>query len=243
MKKLIPIILLVVFVCSEYSFAGDQFDKYRLRLSDKSGSKVKPYFKDIEKSRAMKTGIINLNLDIQVGADFSNAKIDANQTNDTTNQAQLNALENTQNKVGPTIGATLSVDFLGFGITTGAQYSSKGFKVDYNGQTQTKNMNYINIPLLLSFGFSFGKVMIEGDFGPYFGLLISEDTNTYYEIKNFDLGLTGTLQGAYMFTKILGVLLGAKYDYGGLNNLVENVNINSIRTNTFYVYSGLKINL
>ncbi|RPI16635.1 MAG: hypothetical protein EHM58_11430 [Ignavibacteriae bacterium] len=229
MRKLIPFVLLLLFVGSEYSFAGDKFGE-RLRLNDKSKTSIKPYFKEVEKMQRRKNAIFNLNLDIQVGADFSKADIDVN--NDS-----LNSLETTQTKVGPTVGAILSIDFLGFGFTTGAQYSQKGIETNL---TEKQNLNYINIPLLFDFNFDFGKVLIDGNLGPYFGLLISQDENTFYKVKNFDLGLTGSLQGAYLIQKYLGILLGVKYEYGGLNNLAQNININKIRTNTFYVYSGVK---
>jgi hypothetical protein len=70
--------------------------------------------------------------------------------------------------------------------------------------------------------------------------LLSQDDSPIYKVKNFDFGLTGNLQGAYMFQKLLGVLLGFKYEYGGLNNLGNNDAINSIRTSTFFIYSGIK---
>jgi hypothetical protein len=223
MTKVIPLILLVLYTFTDLSFAGDRF-------------KDKPYFKEVEKLQQRRNAIFNLNLDVQVGADFSKADFNVNQTGD-TNQAEVNQLENTSTKVGPSIGAILSIDLLGFGFTTGVQYSGKGFKTDLTG---TQNLNYINIPLLMYFNFDLGKIIIDGNIGPYFGLLISQDDNTFYKFKNFDLGLTGSLQGAYLVQKFLGVLLGVKYEYGGLNNLGNNFNISSIRTNTFYVYSGVK---
>lgn len=240
MRKFIPFILLLVFVCSEYSFAGDQFGE-RLRLTDRSTSKIKPYFKEVEKMRAKKNKIFNLDLDIHVGADFSKATVDVNETTDTSFNTQAAALQNTKTKVGPSVGAILSVDFLGIGFTTGATYSSKGIKTDYNGTATSQNLNYFNIPLLFDFSIDLGKVLIDGNVGPYFGLLISQgEDNIVSKVKNFDLGLTGSLEGTYLFQKYLGVLLGVKYEYGGLNNLGQNFKINSIRTNTFYVFSGVK---
>lgn len=240
MRKLIPLILILLFVCSEFTLAGERFGQ-RLRLSDKTNSKVKPYFKDIEEMRAKKNKIFNLDLDIHLGADFSNTKVDVNQTADTSYNAQVNALQNSKAKVGPSISAILNFDFLGFGFTTGATYSSKGFKTESNGTETSQNRNYFNIPLLFNFSIDIGKVMIDGNVGPYFGLLISQDeSDVLSKVKNFDLGITGNLEGAYMFKKYLGALLGFKYDYGGLNNLGQNFKINSIRTNTYYIYTGVK---
>lgn len=216
-KNLLVIILLVSIV--QVSFAGDKNDK--------------PYFKEVEKMRMKKSGIFNLNLDIQIGMNFSKTTFELNRVDSNTSQ-----LQNPKMKIGPSIGAILSVDFLGFGFTTGAQYTSKGYKVD--STNENRNLNYFNIPLLLYFDATVGKVIIDGNIGPYFGLLISQDDNTGYKVKNFDLGLTGNIQGAYMFQKLLGVLLGFKYDYGGLNNLGNNEAISKIKTQTFYVYSGIK---
>jgi hypothetical protein len=84
-------------------------------------------------------------------------------------------------------------------------------------------------------------LIIDGNVGPYFGLLVSQEENSLIKVKNFDLGLTGNLQGAYLIQKHVGILLGLKYEYGGLNNLVQNQSINSIKTNTFFVYTGVKL--
>jgi hypothetical protein len=194
--------------------------------------KEKPWIKLFEKDeKSKKSGIFNLNLDIQLGATISKTTFNFN-TTDTNN------LTNTTSKVGPSAGLILSVDFLGYGFTTGLQYSSKGFKQD-NGDKF--NMNYFNIPLLLYFDFNIGKkVIIDGNIGPYFGLLLSSDDSPVYKIKNFDFGLTGNLQGAYMFSNNIGSLLGVKYEYGGLNNLGNNESIKSIRTSTMFIYTGVK---
>jgi hypothetical protein len=231
MKKSISIALLLLFVVSNAVISGDRF-----RKSVPPG-KDKPYFKEVEKLKAKKNSIFNLNLDIQLGMDFSKATVETNQTGDTSTAAQMNDLQNTKSKAGPSIGAILSLDFLGFGFTTGIHYSGKGIKTE-GGYNQ--NLNYLNIPLLIYFNFDFPKVIIDGNVGPYFGLLMSQDENSLYKVKNFDLGITGNLQGAYLVQKHIGILLGVKFEYGGLNNLVQNTNINSIRTQTYFVYTGVK---
>ena len=89
-------------------------------------------------------------------------------------------------------------------------------------------------------------MIIDGNVGPYFGLLLSQDeitsnpTSNPYLLKNFDLGLTGNLQGTYMFAKHLGVLLGGRFEYGGLNNLISNELISSVSTQTFFIYTGMR---
>jgi hypothetical protein len=45
-------------------------------------------------------------------------------------------------------------------------------------------------------------------------LLIFQDETNFYKIKNFDLGATGNLSGAYMFNIYVRALSGVKYEYG-----------------------------
>ncbi len=193
----------------------------------------KPFMKEIDKMKLKKkNSIFNLNLDVQLGMDFANTKFDLNKVDSTTS-----GLNSTSSKIGPAAGVILSIDFLGFGFTTGFLYSSKGFQ-----QTDGTNfnLNYFNIPLLFYFDFEIGKVIIDGNAGPYFGLLMSTDNSPIYSVKKFDFGLTGNVQGAYMISKYIGPLLGVKFEYGGLNNLGNNESINSIRTTSFFIYTGVK---
>jgi hypothetical protein len=223
MKKLtLPVILALIFLISgsisQQSFAKD---------------KDKPYMKEIEKMRLKKKkGIFNLNLDVQIGASIANTTFELNSTDTSAKN-----LTTTSSKVGPTAGVNFSVDFLGVGFTSGLQYTSKGFQ---NSNGNNVNLNYFNIPLLFYFDFQVGRVIIDGNLGPYFGILLSQDKSTVYNVKNFDFGLTGDVQGAYMFNDYLGSLLGVKYEYGGLNNLGSNEDIKSIRTSTFFIYTGIK---
>lgn len=178
-----------------------------------------------------KNALFNLDLDIQLGLGFAKTNYDLETLDSTTQE-----LNNTSSKIGPSIGAILSLDFLGYGLTTGFQYNNKGFET-VSGKT---NLNYLNIPLLIYFGFDAGHIQINGNLGPYFGLLLSQDQNDVIPVKNFDLGLTGNIQGAYMFNQYMGALLGVKYEYGGLNNLGRNEKVNKINTSTFNIYSGIK---
>jgi hypothetical protein len=181
--------------------------------------------------------IFSLNLDMQVGMTISNTKFNFNQSDSNTVK-----LENNTSKPGPSIGAVISINFLGFGFTSGFVYSNKGFQ---SSSGENFNYHYFNIPLLFYFDFDFGKVLIDGNFGPYFGLLLNQSDITSglsnpYLLKNFDLGLTLDLQGTYMFAKHFGALLGGKFEYGGLNNLVSNQLVSSVRTQTYFIYTGMK---
>lgn len=229
------LLIALVFVSSVY--AGGDFNRQpglKLKSSNKKG--IGSYLNDAKEELQRKNKLFGLDVDIQLGLNVANTNFELNKVNDSTQQ--YNA---TQTKIGPAIGAILSLNFFGFGFTTGMQYSNKGFETVSGEKT---SLNYFNIPLLVYFDFDIGqKIRVDGNLGPYFGLLLSEPENPTYGVKNFDLGLTGNLQFAYMFNKYMGVLLGGKYEYGGLNNLGRNENIKRITTSTFNIYSGLKFEL
>jgi hypothetical protein len=193
----------------------------------------KSYLKEAERLLKKRNALFSLDLDIQAGASFSSTNFDLNRPNDT--------LANASSVAGPLFGAVLSVNFLGIGFSSGIQYSAKGFETTTG---EKANLNYFNIPLLFYFDFDITeKIRIDGNAGPYFALLLNTDDVKEFAIKDFDLGLTGNLQAAYMFNKYIGVLLGGKYEYGGLNNLGRNEMIKSIHTSTFNIYTGLKFEL
>jgi len=210
------------------SYAGDPYNRVNSKDS-------KPHFKEAEKLLAKRNKLFSLDADIKLGVGIAGTSFELNQPDST---GQLNS---TTSKVGPSIGATLSLNFFGFGFTTGFAYGNKGFE---NQSGEKTNLNYFNIPLLLYFDFNVGqRVRVEGNLGPYFGLLMSQDANTLYKAKNFDLGLTAQLQFAYMFNKYMGVLLGGMYEYGGLNNLSNNELVKRMTTSTINIYTGLKFEL
>lgn len=221
-SKSVFVFTLTAFLAS-CAFAGDN-DRTKLR------------YKEAEKLLAKRNALVSLDLDIQVGVSIAKTNFELNNADSSTQE-----LNNTSTKIGPIIGAILSVNFFGVGFTSGLQYSNKGFETSTG---EKANLNYFNIPLLFYFDFNVGdKVRVEGNLGPYFGILLSSDDNPNYKVKNFDFGLMGSLQMAYMFNKYMGVLLGGKYEYGGLNNLGNNENIKRITTSTINVYTGLKFEL
>ncbi len=220
-KRSIAVFALLVFICTG-SLSGDRYS-------------IKPHFKEAEKLLAKRNALFSLDVDIQLGVGIANTNFEFNKP-DTTGK-----LTSTSSKVGPSFGANLSLNFLGFGFTTGLQYANKGFEASNGEKT---NLNYFNIPLLIYFDFNIGpKVRVDGNLGPYFGLLLSQTENPLYKVKNFDLGLTGNLQFAYMFNKYMGVLLGGNYEYGGLNNLGSSETIKKITTSTIKIYTGMKFEL
>ncbi|MCX7878504.1 MAG: outer membrane beta-barrel protein [Ignavibacteria bacterium] len=229
---------LYIFIFTLFGFAqlsANDLSSLRLKgVGDEIKSNNSLHKRNLQKLFKTKSSLFNLDLNIQLGIGIANTDYELNKVDSNTN-----VLNNTSSKIGPSIGAVLSLDFLGYGFTSGFQYTNKGFETN-SGKT---NLNYLNIPLLLYFGFDVGKIQIDGNLGPYFGLLLSQDKNDVIPVKNFDLGLTGNLQGAYMFNNYIGALLGVKYEYGGLNNLGKNEKVNKINTSTFNIYSGIKFQL
>lgn len=230
----IKALLLFFTICFFSLPARSQDWEGRLRLTPVV--KNNKHLKDAERIIKKGNPLFSLDVDIQLGLGISKTNNELNTIDSNTQQ-----LENTKTKLGPSIGAIVDLNFLGFGITTGAQYSSKGFETTSGTST---SLNYINIPLLLYLGLEFGKARIDANFGPYFGFLISQDETTYFAVKKFDLGLSGNLSGAYMFNDYIGALLGAKYEYGGLNNLQKSTElVKKTTSSTFFIYSGLKFEL
>lgn len=205
-------------------------------LKLKSSPETKEYFKEAEKLQRKRNALFSLDFDVQLGVNIAKTNFELNKVDSTTQE-----FNSTSTRVGPSISAVLSLNLLGFGFTSGLAYSNKGFETSTG---EKASLNYFNIPLLLYFDFNIGpKVRVDGNLGPYFGLLLSETNDPRYKVKNFDFGLTGNLQFTYMFNKYMGVLLGGRYEYGGLNNLGNNENFKRINTSTINIYTGLKFEL
>lgn len=234
-KSLVIKCLLLFFViCTINLPANSQDWEGKLRLTP--AEKDKPLLRAAEKISAKKNKIFRFDADIQFGLGISKINNELNTVDSNTQE-----LEDTKTKYGPSVGAILDLSFFGFGFTTGAQYSSKGLKTTSGTST---SLDYINIPVLLFFGIELGKARIDMNFGPYFGILVSQDKTEYFGLKKLDIGLTGNLAGAYMFNQFIGALLGGKYEYGGLNNLQENTgSVKKTTSSTFFIYTGLKFEL
>lgn len=232
-RKTFLMALLICFTAGSSFAAGLSFtgDPYK-RVNSQN---INPVNTEAEKLLKKRNALFSLDADFKLGIGISNTNFELNKP-DTTGQ-----LTTTSSKVGPSIGAILSLNFFGYGFTTGFMYGNKGFE---SGTGNKTSLNYFNIPLLFYFDFNVGqKVSVQGNFGPYFGLLISQNENTLYKAKNFDLGLKGELQLAYMLNKYIGVLLGGNYEYGGLNNLSNNELVKKMTTSTINIYTGLKFGL
>ena len=247
--KFLSMLLIIFFINTTFSQNNDKSGKNSqdsLGYSKMIDSMMNSYQKTQKKQQDEYTkknnrnrggnNLFGVNIDVILGMSFSNTTFDMNR--DTA------GLSNTSPKTGPTIGANVNFRIFGFSLGTGFAYSSKGFKT---GNSNSVNANYFNIPLLFSYNFDIKSVEIDVNAGPYLGILLSQDNSSVYQMKNIDLGITAAMQGSYFFNQYLGVLLGVKYEQGGLNNLLKttgnNNYINSIKTTNWFVYTGMKFNL
>ncbi len=252
MKKYILLSILFVAIAVQFVSAQNKGDSLKIYSDTANYSKTidslmkvyteqnKEYQKTMKeqqekyesKKRGLGSSFFGLTIDLILGVGFSNTTFDLSR--DTA------GLNNTSPKTGPMVGANVNFNLLGFSISTGFNYSSKGFTT---GNTE-HNANYINIPLMFAFNFDISKVEVDIAAGPYVGILLSNDTSQLYTMKNIDLGIVGTLQGTYFFNRFLGALLGVKYEHGGLNNLLEsngtNNYVSAIKTRNWFIYSGIK---
>lgn len=186
------------------------------------------------KQRGLGSSFFGLNLDIIFGVGISNTQFDVN--GDTT------GLSNANSKTGPLVGVNVNFNLLGIVLGTGFNYSSKGFSTGGSGQ---ESASYINIPLMFAFNFDVSKkVQVDLAAGPYVGILLSQEKNQYYALKNIDLGIVGTLQGNYFFNRFIGALLGVKYEHGGLNNMIDqgatSNYVSSVKSRNWFIYTGMK---
>ena len=248
--KLIAPVLIVIFINTVFSQNNNDksnkspYDSLgyskmidsMMNVYNKNGKKQ--YNDYVNKSSKQNHGnsLFGVNIDVILGLNFSNTSFDMNK--DTA------GLGSTGSKTGPSIGANINFRIFGFSLGTGFAYSSKGFKT---GNSNSVNANYFNIPLLFAYNFNIKSVEIDLNAGPYLGILLSQDNSSIYPMKNLDIGITGAMQGSFFFNQYLGVLLGVKYEQGGLNNLLKTTGnnnfINSIKTTNWCVYSGMKFNL
>ncbi len=254
MKKLNTFMALLILVGSGITFSQNKSDSLHKNPYDTTGfakmrdsltqfysknnKEYEKMKKDQEEQKSNQRGLgsafFGLNLDLIFGVGFSNANFDVN--NDST------GLKNSASKTGPLAGLNINLNLLGFAIGTGLSYSSKGFTTNSNSYSA----NYMNIPIMFAFNFNIKRVQIDLAAGPYLGILLSNDANSQYTLKNIDLGIVANVQGTYFFNRFLGTLLGVKYEQGGLNNLLEdnssgtNSNVTSIKTTNWFVYTGIK---
>jgi hypothetical protein len=123
------------------------------------GDMNKDFSKDMNvnsNQKGLGSSFFGLNLDLIFGVGISNTTFDMSK--DTA------GLNNTGAKVGPMIGVNINLNMVGFALSTGFNFSSKGFTTN---NSETHNVNYINIPLMFAYNFNIKKVDIDIAAGPY----------------------------------------------------------------------------
>ncbi|CAF3753311.1 unnamed protein product [Rotaria sp. Silwood1] len=187
-------------------------------------------------------------------------KIIRSGTSTSANVTQANNLGtyNTGSKIGYNVGALIYTRlFDSFQFSTGLDFAGKNFEVTppsnvntgtpgantrIDSTTQKVANNYMNIPLNFNFG---GMVTDKLGFtfngGPYLGILLSTDDKSGMGYKNFDFGLVGSLTANYKIAPLTSVLLGAKYEYGGLNNLGNTPYVDRVSTSSLGFFTGIRL--
>lgn len=251
MKNLLSVVfaLLLLGAFTSNAFSGDG-DGIRLneRVSNNVDLSKNKLEKDYELEKlfyAEKTGKkpIDFYIDLQLGYGSTNANIDSKNTATTYN---------TNSNGGFNVGGVFHLSIADvWSFSSGLDFFNKKFEVTTNDTTvaaanrvQEVSNQYLNIPLYFNVG---GMVSDKVGFtfmgGPYLGLLLSTDENQGLGYKDFDLGLAGTLTGNYVIAPLVSVILGTKFQYGGLNNLGSTENVESIHTTNFTIFSGVRFGL
>lgn len=251
MKNLLTVVfallLLSSFTSNAFSGDGDGI-KLNNRVSNNINLGKNKFEKDyvIQKNfYAEKTGQnpIAVYLDLELGYGSTSANITSNNTG---------ASYSTASNGGINVGGLFYLRVADvWSFSTGLDFFNKKFEVtttDTNiaalNRVQDVSNQYLNIPLYFNVGGMISdKVGLTFMGGPYLGLLLSTNESAGLGYKNFDFGLAGTLTGNYVVAPLVSVILGTKFQYGGLNNLGSNNNVESIHTTNFTVFSGVRFGL
>jgi len=252
MKKLFFTLLLVCFFSLTFNMSsnaserfGDdpKFQTYKINkdILDKD-------YKLALKEHQVRTGkIIDFYIDFQLGFGGTSANID---------QKSNTGAFDTKSKVGFTTGALVYFNlFEEVNFATGLAYVGKNFEVTPPIDTASSiagldttisdiSNNYVNIPLYINFGGMISEdIGVTFNGGPYLGILISTDDKAGLGYKNFDFGLAGTLTGNYLLNPFVSIILGTRFEYGGLNNLGNTQFVDKITTTNYSIFTGIRVGI
>jgi hypothetical protein len=247
MKKTFSIVLalLLVSAISVSTLKADDKFNPKLRLNEnKNYSEIikhRDYNKALKSHQKTAGSLLGLSLDFQLGYGTTSA-----------NAEEKSSLQpvTTTSEGGFILGAILNVNVLGFGFSTGLDFTKKNFGIEIphydsiavvDSVSQSLTNSYLNIPLNVSFG---GMVSDDVGFtfsgGPYFGILLNPE-NAVSGFKDFDFGLNGILTGRYFLNPFMAILLGTQGQYGGLNNLLSTSSVESMTTFNWGLFTGLSV--
>lgn len=251
MKNLFTPVLaiLLLITISSNAFSGDG-DKIKLneRVSSDVDLMKERFEKDYEIHKTVsevRTGakLIDFYIDLQLGYGSTSANIDSKNPS---------AAYNTSSAGGFNVGGLFYLNIAdAFSFSSGLDFLNKKFEVSNidtslapPGTVEEISTQALNIPINFNIGGMItDKFGLTFNGGPYLGVILSADEKAGLGYKDFDLGLNGTLTGNYMVAPLISVLLGTKFQYGGLNNLGSTDNVESIHTTNFTVFSGVRFGL
>jgi len=248
MKKSTLFVLLAVLMFSANSYADW---KPELPKNNSLKSEKLRLNKDLNLARKdfqEKSGkFLDFYVDLKLGGTSTSASV--------TQQNGLGTY-NTGSKLGFNAGAIMFIRlFDQVQFSTGLDFTGKNFEVTppsnvnnptgssvrVDSTTQKVTSNFMNIPINFNFGgYITDDLGITFNGGPYLGILLNATENAGLGYKNFDLGLNGTLTFNYRVAPLTSVILGAKFEYGGLNNLGSTPYVDKVSTSTVGFFSGVR---
>ena len=198
----------------------------REKIKDRSDSPVKFY------------------IDLKGGAGSTSANI----------TPKSGAAYNTASKVGLDVGGLVYLSLFDVvKFSTGLGLSNKSFQIqptiaipspDVDTTSRTLSNQYLDIPMNINFGGMISdKVGIMFNGGPYFGILMNQPEQTGTGLKNFDLGLNGTLTANYKLNLLTSIIFGVNFDYGGLNNLGSTQYVDKVTTTKIGLFTGVRFGI
>jgi len=255
MKKVITLFLMLVFAFGiQVSKADNDPDKPIYGKNNKVEllSKKELDYKKAYKEFQFRSGkLVDFYVDFQLGVGGTSANVtSANGVGD----------YKTASKLGFKTGALFYValfDMVSF--SSGLSFNGKSFEitnpnilpptiVDTSKVKPNNSMyvtaNYLNIPLNIHLGGKISETVgIDFNGGPYLGIRMSvpDNVSNGSGFKNFDLGLNGTITGAYTFAYPLSAIFGVDLQYGGLNNLGSTSTVERISMLNYSFFSGLRV--
>lgn len=245
-KSIYPVLLIlsILLLSVTGSIADQRFDpKLKLNSNRNFQAEIKKrdYAQALKIQKKIAGSLLGLSLDFQLGYNSTSANVNA---------ASDNQQVTTTSKGGFAFGALLNVNLLGFGFSTGLDFTKKNFGIQipyYNTTSSVDSIStnlsnsYMNIPLNLNFGGMISEdIGVSFSGGPYFGILLNPE-NAVSGFKDFDFGLNGILTGRYYLNPFMAIILGTQGQYGGLNNLLSSSSVETLHTFNWGLFTGLSV--
>jgi len=250
MKKITLFALLTFLMLSVNSYADWKPEFSKTGISKNEKTRLNKDLNLARKDFQEKSGkFLDFYVDLKLGGTSTSASV--------TSQSGLGSY-NTQPKIGFNAGAIMFIRLLDqVQFSTGLDFTGKNFEVTpptnvnnptpsgqtvrVDSTTQKVSSNFMNIPLNFNFGtYITDDLGITFNGGPYLGILLNSTENAGLGYKNFDLGLNGTLTFNYRVAPLTSVILGAKFEYGGLNNLGSTPYVDKVTTSSVGFFSGVR---